>query len=439
MLYYDFAETSTGVSLTTGVYQGYVTNVSPSSTVGSFNGVIDRATGASEAVAKSSIDTFWLNDQSGVNLSYSNVRFGPFSGAGFLPPNEYDSDSTFLFSFSHVNQEDGVIFGSLVRDQFDNNGQTGVYGRGFNFGVNDRNKLFFQGIDPFLGEYVLVANELELATKNVCSVQVSPYAVTFGYYNLADDLFQQQTLRSNSRIENNSWTESFFLGKSNTYYKNSNLSGYLDEFMVFSGAINGDDLKSISSGFYSTGVPNSGASSQSVNITGYSYQYLYPTGITGYASVLTGYQSLLTTGEYVEFILQSGSSGLKEGERFFTGYALNNGFNDHYLEEVGFLIKDNTYATTGDGAHATLGLKDVSQYVTGYTLTYVRSNVQTGYLPLYSIQSLTGFLSDATGYVQTPLYSTGTETGILNQTLSLKTDYTLDYRHDYLYYLGERI
>lgn len=432
-LYYDFASTSTGVFLETGIYQGYVKNVSPSFTPNQYSGIIEGATGASEVVAKGKIDDFWLSESSGVDLSFSKVRFGPFNN--LLPNSNLESDLTFLFSFGKSAKNDGVLFGSLRRDQFDNNGTTGVYGRGFNIGVNGRNKLFFQGIDPSLGEYILTANSLELASKNICSVQVSPYSVTFGHYILGDDRVDYQSINSNVKIENPNTNEPYYLGYSPTYKHSQNFSGQLDEFLIFSGAIGASDLKSIASGLVSSGVVSSGSASSSSFITGYTNTLLYPTGVTGYSASITGYQQVKSTGEFLKFILSSGASSKTDGDRFLTGYYLSPG--NGYLEQVGFLVDDNLYQPTGDMAHATLGLKNQSASVTGYSLSYQSMSFETGYLPIYEITPLTGFLPEPTGYSQVPLTQSVIDTGSfsLSPTLNLVTDY----QHDYLYYLDQRV
>lgn len=429
------ASTSTGVYLETGLYQGYVKNVSPSFIPNQYSGIIEGATGASETVAKQKIDDFWLSDSSGVDLSYSKVRFGPFNNHPFLTGSNLDSESTFLFSFAHASKDDGIIFGSLRRDQFDNNGQTGVYGRGFNIGINGRNKLFFQGIDPSLGEYVLTANSLELATKNICSVQVSPYSVTFGHYVLGDDRVDSETVFSNVKIENPNTGEPYYLGYSPSYKHSNNFSGYLDEFLLFSGSIGVSDLKCIASGLVSSATINSGANSSVTYVTGYSNSLIYPTGITGYIAAITGHAQMKSTGEFIRFVLSSGVSSKTEGDRFLTGYFLSQ--NNGYLEEVGFLIKDDLYSPTGNDAHATLGLKNVSANVTGYTLASQSVAFETGYLPLYSITALTGFLPEPTGYSQTPLTNTVYDTGSFEISPTLGD--VREYKHDYFYYLDQRV
>ena len=431
----EFAETP--------FYHGSILNTAPSSTVGSFDGTVVSTTGsASASAASAGLQTFFLSESSGVDLTYSNIKYGSFSGAGFLPQSGLDSEVTFLFSFTKVDTQDGVLFGSLRNEYFNNGDEEFPYGRGFNIGVNDRNKLFFQGIDSEVGEYVITANDIELANKNICSVKVSPYDVTFGYYNLSDDEFQEQNLRTDSKIQNIDWAEDFKIGCSPTYYKGNvvdpSFSGYIDQFLILSGSYNGSDLKSLSSGFVATGVPVSGVSFQDEVITGQDISLVYTSGITGYEAVLTGYESVTTASDLLEFVLvENTATGRLDGSRFVTGYTLG---SDSYVEDTSFLIKEDLYATTGSDAFATLGLTDKSGISTFHTLSSSKIVGSTGTFPLYDVQPLTGLLSGApTGYSKTTLSTFIDRTGSLIESLNFIDGVVEQYRHDYRYYLSERI
>lgn len=417
-------------------FSGYIKNIAPSSTSPNYSGILGLQTSISSSSLDSKISGAIPNDSSGLNLGHGNISFGPFSGEGFLSPTDYDSEITFLFSFEKTGSEDGILFGSLRRDEFDNNGSTGVYGRGFNIGVNGRNKLFIQGIDSDFGEYVLPANSIELANKNICSLSLSPYSARFSYYNLAGDYFEEESLQTNVKIQNLNWTEPFFLGSSPTYYKDTNFPGFLDKFMVFSGSIDSNTLKSISSGFISTGTPSSGQPFTGSFITGYDYSPIYPTGITGYGYEITGYKEIRTTGELIETTISSSGVWLKEGESFYTGFSTDVG---SYIEKVGFLIKDNIYRTTGDVAHATLGLKDISGLFSGSSVSYTRASEKTGFLHLYEVVGLTGFLNEPTGFISIPLYGQNVISGSENLSISLIDNKINQYKHNYLFFLSERL
>lgn len=442
MLYYDFKGENTGAVGNGSNFTGTVKNVSPSSTVGSYDGLVLDATGSTTSSAVSSLSSIFLNDSSGIDLRLSNIEFGSFSGSSFLDPSDFESEFVFMFSFEKLENTNGVLIGSLQKDEYDDGNISFVYGRGFNLGINNRNHLFFQGIDSNLGEYVLVADELELANKNICSARISPYEVSFSLYNLADDEFTQQNLRTDSKIQNINWGENFYLGGSPTYLRNGRtFDGAIDELILISGAYGPTDLKSIASGFVATGIQSSGSSFQDEVITGYSIELIAPVGITGYTVSITGYSSIRTDSELVEFVLSGSESAfeINEGGRFFTGYSLPNNSGD-YLEETSFLLKDNLYSTSGDGAHATLGLKNSGVILTEYSLVSTKIVSSQESFPIYGVVPVTGFLLDSpTGYSKTYLTKTITKTGSILENLSFIDDSAQSYKHDYLYYTSERI
>lgn len=418
LLYYDGQTGSLNNS-------GALLNVSPSSTVGSYTGVIDKT-----------ISTFYLNEISGCDLSYAPVKFGPFSN-NLVNSGDRNTELTFLFSFEKKRNDAGILFGSLVRDTYLDGSP---WGRGFNIGVNSRNQLFFQGINETHGEYILTADNIELANKNICSVSVSPYNVTVSKYRLADDDFETQSLFPNSQIQNAA--DSYYLGASPTFYRGfHSFSGYLDKFMVISGYQNSSDLKCISSGFVSTGVPVSGQSYLDSSVTGYNIELIYRSGITGFEPYITGYQQVRTSNTLIEFTLVEDMTpfGRTDGERFLTGYSLPSSMGS-YLEETSFLIPNLGYSTTGDNPFATLGLTDTSGLITRYTLQTAKSVTTTGIIPLYNFRPITGALLDqATGFQKTILTGTSVREGTIVTNMSLFEERTLLYRPDYLYYMEERL
>jgi hypothetical protein len=435
MLYYDME--TFALSGATGV----VKNVSPSATVGYNNAFLD---------AGKTTGIFHSGAFSGVNLSYSKLTFDTFNN-GFLNNADQNWSASFLFSFTKTNSEDGVLFGCLNKDEFTFTsdilisdqqylaGEKIDYGRGFNVGINDRNQLFLQAIDLEAGPYVIVADQIELANKNLCAVSLDPYTVTFSYYDLPSDRVYSQTKLTTDRTENILSNEKFYLGNSNFYYKNPGFSGYVDKFAILSGDYNADQLKSIISGFVSTNAIDSGQQGFVTNVTGYGYTQIQQTGITGYAAVLTGYRPVYTTGFFFERVqsITVNSIPIEEGYRFISGFILSN--NLGYDEELGYLYKTDEYKTSGNMAHATLGLIDRIDIITTGGKTVLRYAVnQTGSLPLYRIDALTGSIGP-TGVSVQPLTNQSSTDGAVDYNFYLNTGLMQEYRHNYLYYLMERI
>jgi len=437
MLYYSMEDETTGVVGSGGEFTGVVMNVAPSSTVG-HTGLVIEATGATEAEAGSKLETFFLNEKSGVDLSFSSIKFDSFLDEGFMSPDDFETQTCFLFSFEKIQRKNGVLFGNLNKESFDNGEVSFNYGKGFNIGINDRNKLFFQGIDSTIGEYVLVADDLELANKNICSATVSPYEVSFSVYNLADDDFETASLRTDSKIQNVE-----YIGKSDHYLREGNtFSGYLDQFVMITGIHGPSDLKAISSGFVATGSQTSGSSYIDNVITGSEVTLISPVGITGYQAVITGFQEVIVDSELIEFTLIQNEFTpltLKDGDKFITGYTLPNN-SGAFVEETAFLIPENNYTDTGDDAHATLGLTDGSNIVTDFTVQSSKIVKTTGTFPLYGVSGVTGFLvGEPTGYLKTFLSEDLLRTGSLIENLIFKEGYVEQYKHDYLHYLSTRI
>jgi hypothetical protein len=95
------------------------------------------------------------------------------------------------------------------------------------------------------------------------------------------------------------------------------------------------------------------------------------------------------------------SVSIEEGYRFVSGFTFNT--NLGYDEEIGYLYKTDEYITSGNMANATLGLIDRIDIITTGGKTVLRYTVnQTGSMPLYRIDTLTGFLG-VTGVAVDPL------------------------------------
>lgn len=431
--YYDFD--NTGVIQDGSLYSGAVLNGAPSSYIDNYNGVFQVSGGANQVNAEHVLENAYINSNSGADLSYSMVKFGPIQEIG---ENDHNTELTFLFSFEKTKSDAGILFGSLVKDSYPDGTPLG---RGFNIGINHRNQLFFQGINEDNGEFVLTANEIELSNKNICSVSVSPYNVTIGHYNLSDDQYQDQALFTNGIIQNNISGESYYLGGSNTFYKQGHsFSGYIDKFLMVSGFYAAPDLKSVASGFVATGISSSGVSFTDTIITGHEIILVLRSGVTGFEPVITGYQQTFTDQELIEFQLVENVTpyGREDGEKFITGYSLPSSYGD-YIEETAFLIPAK-YSTTGDNAYATLGLSNETGLVTRYTIQATKTVQLTGTIPLYEFRPITGVLVDEpVGYEKNYLSGIINKTGTIAESLDYIDGVIHQYKPNYLYYTEKRL
>lgn len=445
VLYYDFSSQETGVVGSGSEFTGVFKNQSFVSS-GYNSGIVLNTASTSESEALSKLTgSFFLNDKSGVNLTYSNISFEDFSGISFMSPDNDESQITFLFSFEKVSSKNGVLFGNLNKFNYTDANNNFNYGKGFNIGVNDRNQLFFQGIDSLIGEYLLTANNLELANRNICSATISAYSVEFSLYNLLEDSFLSQNLITNSKILNNDWGENFLIGGSPTYLREGEtFSGYLDEFMIISGANPSSDLKSLSSGFLATGIETTGSFIDEF-ITGYDIQTLVPVGVTGLGLTELGSGQVKQISDLIEITLVEDPVpfSINDGERFLTGYILDNN-SGSFLEETSFLIpytgNYQDYIPTGNGAFDTLGLENSGNIVNAFTLQSSKKVETIQAYPIYEVVPLTGvLLEEPTGYQKTYNKNFIEKTSSTIGSLEFIDSSIELYKHDYIHYLDKRI
>jgi hypothetical protein len=144
------------------------------------------------------------------------------------------------------------------------------------------------------------------------------------------------------------------------------------------------------------------------------------------------FQNLYTTNTSNMF----GSTPISTSRWYQVGFTLSNGLS--YNEEIGIIYKTNEYKTTGNIAHATLGLIDqVLTYNTG-GIDLVYGVKQTGYIPLYGLSPLTGFIG-ITGSTLTPLTTQVSIEGSADYSFNFISGIMEEYRHNYLYYLSTRL
>lgn len=205
--------------------------------------------------------------------------------SGFNSVQNYDDGFGFVFVASGAK---GVIFSNLKQEEL--NGSN-LY-KGFSFGINDANKLFFENRDDRgINSYYLNS---QLGENNSLMVSYSNGSVSLGKY----DYF------SNSAVVENYYLEKPFIPTSTNwkigaineqfsdlFYNKPYGDGYIESFLFLNQPVDEANFKYISSGFVSepflTGEFSGLASS--IEITGYETGYVpVLSGITGYNIVATG-------------------------------------------------------------------------------------------------------------------------------------------------------
>lgn len=422
-IYYDFSvdSSSSGIFYDSS-YRGRVENRSNS---GLMQGAVYDVTGDITSSQTNYKNNYIPNGEA--NTKLSNVITTGLEGFKF---NDFSS----LIIFENSGEyHDGIIFGSLEKEDSYLDGNLYRNYKGLNFGITKRGHLFFQYGDNN-GVKVCIANEIELANKNIVSFSVGGGSVSISRY----DLFNQEIQLQNFPAFTNQILDSssFYLGGSDFYWRSTGefdktFSGSIDSLLIFSGRQPEQKLFGVVSGLLGNYFYNSGSIDSFNQVTGTELIPLYGTGITGYLIGQTGSINIPTGLIISGVVSESGIFSQQEGSRYLAS------FNDH-IEEIGLLNNSfyGVYSPTGESAHATLGLQ--SGLITGMQYSYSEEETVLYYSePLYGITGiLTGYTKDVTGYEIS--YQSGTfyTTGESFSGVNISGN-SEKYKKNFAYFIGD--
>ncbi len=438
LVYYDFSSgTGTSLAFTEDV-DAVINNQNPSINTGAFSGIIINSRAGSEAASKTYATGKFLSSNK-ARLSTSNIKV-PTSTLNY---NSLTAIFDFEFDTAHP-VTGGVLFGALEKTSQTINGEVITGAKGYNFGINDRGKLYYQGFDRH-GDFMHMASDIELSKRNLISFSLDSNILEMTRVDyLNEKIHSRNYIVDTSFIAN---SDNFFLGGSNTFYKTSSssdttFSGFINEFALISGYISTDIVKSIGSGMIGEYFFSSGSPTIKEQITGYSESIIYKTGITGYDFNQTGTLTI-TTGRSMQTgsFASDSTSSVEEGDKYFKYYTLDNGdAKTFYKEEIGFLNPASgfNYAPTGSGAFATLGLNDISASINTFTETTGIEGAGNVTIPLYKSLIQTGTLNEISGITTTALTETISVPAIPISGIVLSGD-SETLKKDYIYYMGQRI
>tara|TARA_B100001778_G_C18605368_1_gene639480 strand:+ start:14564 stop:15940 length:1377 start_codon:yes stop_codon:yes gene_type:complete len=438
LVYYDFSSgTGTSLAFTEDV-DAVINNQDPSINTGAFSGIIINSRAGSEAASKTYATGEFLTSNK-ARLSTSNIKV-PTSTLNY---NSLTAIFDFEFDTAHP-VTGGVLFGALEKTSQTINGEVITGAKGYNFGINDRGKLYYQGFDRH-GDFMHMASDIELSKRNLIS-----FSLDSNILEMTRVDYLNQKIHSRNYIVDTSFianSDNFFLGGSNTFYKTSSssdttFSGFINEFALISGYISTDIVKSIGSGMIGEYFFSSGSPTIKQQITGYSESIIYKTGITGYDFNQTGTLTI-TTGRSMQTgsFASDSTSSVEEGDKYFKYYTLDNGdAKTFYKEEIGFLNPTSgfNYAPTGSGAFATLGLNDISASINTFTETTGIEGAGNVTIPLYKSLIQTGTLNEISGITTTALTETISVPAIPISGIVLSGD-SETLKKDYIYYMRQRI
>jgi hypothetical protein len=178
----------------------------------------------------------------------------------------------------------GATLISTIETGFNN---SGLYYKGFELGITANNRLYFEYYTD-AGPTAMIGDQ-SLSDKASIFLSIDNGTVSFGNYDyflgkINSNMF---AIKNNFLLDPTGIKIGYNNDYKNTYSYNKPLTGYLDQFLVFSPPLYTYELIYLNSGFVNNYYPPS-------TYTGYNYS----TGITGYYTGITGYYTY-TTGHSV--------------------------------------------------------------------------------------------------------------------------------------------
>ena len=415
-----------------------IENCVPATDTGVYSGVLVGLGSTVQAVTTFATGEFLLNDKG--DLSKSNLQI---TGTDLFP---YSNCSVVMDFEFNGEVSDCVLFGSLEKGSSTINDEIITGARGFNFGITDRGKLFYQGFGRD-GDFIYTSSELELSKRNIISFSLGFNQVTMCRYDFLNQEIEKDDFSlDTSFIANNS---GFYIGGSDQYFRGNN--GFfetsdisLNSFALLSGYISPSTIFGLGSGMIGNYFVGVGSTATDSRITGYDQTVVYKTGVTGYDYKDTGSVNLSTGRSMLtgNFIYQT-TANIEEGDRYFVYRSCDVGDTTNFVkEEIGFLHPDSgyQYLPTGDtSAFDTLGLQDVEGAIGQYIEHRGISGAAEISVQLFGSRIQTGTLDEISGFIQAPLYETFITIPEF-EISGIRMDVSSEgLGKNYIYYLGERI
>tara|TARA_R100000734_G_C3316894_1_gene109633 strand:+ start:842 stop:2236 length:1395 start_codon:yes stop_codon:yes gene_type:complete len=444
LVFYDFSGMSgrhIGVdSIDASANYGVIENCDPALNTGIYSGIV-VGLGTNLANAKVfTTGTFLRGDKADLNLSNIKVE----------TPDLLYSEASVLFDFEFNDfVTDCVLFGSLNKTSDVINSEVVTGAKGYNFGITDRGKLFYQGFDKG-GDFIHTADSIELSRRNIVGFSLGNNNLSITRIDTLNNIAESESFSLNTDFIANS--SEFYLGGSNEYFRTGPLGASgehitsrvnLKSFALLSGYLPESSMFGISSGLVGNYFDSTSTEISSRRITGYEQITTYKTGITGYDYENTSSINI-SKGRYMlsgGFTLDD-TTNTGEGDRYFeyTSF-IESGIKTFSKQEVGFLKQDSgyQYLPTGEGAFDTLGLQNVDGAVNEYLEDQTISGAQKVLVKLFGSRMQTGILEEVSGVRQEPIYENMTDGKVfVNSGVTMGLD-AESFKKDFIYYLGQRL
>jgi hypothetical protein len=226
-----------------------------------------------------------------------NSDFWNYSGSGFFTGGQYitiNNSSSGLFSGSNLSFLTVAQKAAKTNNVLFSCADTGLVGasfayRGFTFGINAANKLYFEYYGPSGVEISTLPTIL--AERNSISVVLGQDTVMLGQYDFFNSQLNSQTFPINSDYIFNGDTWQIGHSDSLPYANECGFTGWMSDFLIFNTSLTASDVSYLNSGVVSN--------ISSTNVTSGTIQIMQTTGtltglvssfsgITGYSAIQTG-------------------------------------------------------------------------------------------------------------------------------------------------------
>lgn len=250
----------------------------------------------------------------GIALGDENPSLGTSNGTGYfngndavyIAPDFQSEDWTVFLNFSGCNFHSGdktTIILSSANSSFPTSG--------FNLGINNSQRLYFEYYNPSEGINKCVHSE-ELNDKNLISISKLDDNLTISTHNFLDSTNPLSSFRVSGYSGCKDWCLGGFSGLGTSDPKYKYFSGYFDDFLLFSRGLTNTQTSLLSEAFFMTGYSEEGT----VNVTGFRNEItgveINFSGITG--SGITGHvDTFIETVNGEDVYLRSGISGVLTG------------------------------------------------------------------------------------------------------------------------------
>lgn len=320
------------------------------------------------------------------NYSSRGMHFDKKTYLNIQNKNSSDNPGgSFVFSYEKAGPGTEIIFS--------NYSNSSSFSAGFEFGINDANKLFFS-CDTDRGKFVRVFNNIP-HKKNIYWLDFNTLAgvVTINWWDSYAEEFESE--KFDLDFFDFQGSSLWILGSGDYSGENSldysaggyALGGYMDKFFHFDENINVEDASVIAESIYSTFTYKPAESGQYVEsiITGFeTYVDEVVSGITGYEEVITGYTPLI----YEEYSYVTGSN--------LYGNIVS---GDIYYKLLNEIRPNGFISGSATGVYEQLISDSPSFEITGFNTGYATERVLLGGgEPLYFFSGVSGELYKTYAY-----------------------------------------